>query len=70
MRAMHVIWGVCRETHDMNRLKRIRQQRDTELESRQKIWRWLVVGALGVLIVETFWAGRAARHIAKAEVLA
>src|SRR5205814_222662 len=24
-------------------LKRIRQQRDTELESRQKIWRWLVV---------------------------
>ncbi len=51
-------------------LKRIRQQRDTELESRQKIWRWLLVAALGILIFETFWAGRAARHIANAEVLA
>ena len=39
------------------RLDRIRQQRDTELESRQKIWRWLLVGALGVLVVETYWAG-------------
>jgi hypothetical protein len=52
------------------RLDRIRQQRDTELESRQKIWRWLVVGALGVLILETLWAGRAARIITKAEGLA
>jgi hypothetical protein len=51
-------------------LQRIRQQRDTELESRQKIWRWLLVAALGILVFETFWAGRAARHIAKAEVLA
>jgi len=51
-------------------LQRIRQQRDTELESHQKIWRWLLVGALGVLILETFWAGRAARQIAKAEILA
>jgi len=45
------------------RLDRIRQQRDTELESRQKIWRWLIVGALGALIVETWWAGRATRQI-------
>jgi Aerotolerance regulator N-terminal/von Willebrand factor type A domain len=52
------------------RLDRIRQQRDTELESRQKIWRWLVVAALGVLVLETFWAGRAARQIAKSEVMA
>jgi hypothetical protein len=52
------------------RLDRIRQQRDTELESRQKIWRWLLVGALGVLILETFWAGRAVRQIAKAELVA
>jgi hypothetical protein len=50
------------------RLDRIRQQRDTELESRQKIWRWLLVGALGVLVVETYWAGRASAKIAKAEV--
>jgi hypothetical protein len=45
------------------RLDRIRQERDTELESRQKIWRWLIVGALGVVIVETWWAGRATRQI-------
>jgi hypothetical protein len=45
------------------RLDRIRQQRDTELESRQKIWRWLIVGALGLLIAETWWAGRATRQI-------
>jgi hypothetical protein len=49
------------------RLDRERQERDTELESRQKLWRWLLVGALGVLVVETFWAGRAARQIAQAE---
>ena len=52
------------------RLDRIRQQRDTELESRQKIWRWLLVGALGVLVVETFWAGRASAKFAKAELQA
>jgi hypothetical protein len=44
-------------------LDRIRQQRDTELESRQKIWRWLIVGVLGVLIVETALAGRTARQV-------
>lgn len=51
-------------------LDRIRQQRDTELESRQKVWRWLLVGALAVLVLETFWAGRATRQIAKAESVA
>lgn len=44
------------------RLDRIRQQRDTELESHQKLWRWLLVGTLGLLIVETWWAGCAARQ--------
>ena len=39
------------------RLDRLRQQRDTELESRQKVWRWLVVAALAVLIGETLLAG-------------
>lgn len=47
------------------RLSRIRQQRDTELEGRQKIWRWLIVGTLGVLVLETWWAGRAARQVEK-----
>lgn len=45
------------------RTERIRQQRDTELESRQKVWRWLIVAAVGILIVETWWAGRAERKI-------
>ena len=29
------------------------------------MWRWLLVSALGVLILETFWAGRATRQIDK-----
>ncbi|MDB5336388.1 MAG: hypothetical protein JWN70_2007 [Planctomycetaceae bacterium] len=45
------------------RLERVRQHRDTELEGRQKIWRWLVVLALGTLILESFLAGRAAREL-------
>jgi hypothetical protein len=45
------------------RTERVRQQRDTELESRQKVWRWLIVAAVGLLIVETWWAGRAERKI-------
>jgi hypothetical protein len=45
------------------RLDQIRQQRDTELEGRQKIWRWMIVLALAILVVETWWAGRAQRRI-------
>ncbi|TXT35917.1 MAG: hypothetical protein FD138_1175, partial [Planctomycetota bacterium] len=47
---------------DLTRAQRIdreRQQRDTELENRQKVWRWLIVAALATLILETWWAGRA-----------
>jgi hypothetical protein len=49
------------------RLNQIRQQRDTELETRQKLWRWIIVGTLAVLVFETLWAGRVARQIAQAE---
>ncbi len=45
------------------RIERVRQQRDTELESRQKVWHWLIAAALGVLAFETWWAGRAERKI-------
>ena len=38
-----------------------RQMRDRELESTQKLWRWLIVVALGVLIVETWLAGYLSR---------
>ena len=41
---------------------RQRQQiQDSLLESRQKWWQWLIVGALGVLVAETWLAGRAAK---------
>ncbi|HEX7445975.1 MAG TPA: BatA domain-containing protein [Pirellulales bacterium] len=42
------------------RAEQVRQQRDTELESRQKVWRWLIAAALAVLIMETWLAGRRA----------
>jgi hypothetical protein len=31
-------------------------------ESRQKLWRWFLLAALGVLLLETVLAGRAARR--------
>lgn len=42
------------------RLGRIRQQRDVELESRQKVWRWLIVACLALVIAETWYSGRSA----------
>lgn len=35
-----------------------RQMRNAELEGRQKLWRWLILAAIGILIVETCLAGR------------
>ncbi|HUG68029.1 MAG TPA: BatA domain-containing protein [Pirellulaceae bacterium] len=40
---------------------RQRQLRDIELESRQQLWRWLIVVVLGVLGLETWLAGRGSR---------
>lgn len=42
-------------------LARQRNERDRELESHQKLWRWLMLTVLGVLAVETWLAGRRAR---------
>ena len=33
-----------------------------EAENRQKLWRWLIVGTLGILLIETLLAGRATRR--------
>jgi hypothetical protein len=50
---------------------RERQMRDVELESRQKLWQWMVVAAIAVLGLESTLAGRAAAklkgHAASAE---
>lgn len=40
----------------------LRQMRDVELESRQKLWRWLIAAALAILILETWLASRLARQ--------
>jgi hypothetical protein len=37
---------------------------NSELENRQKLWRWLIVAALGVLIAETWLAGYLSRPAA------
>jgi hypothetical protein len=47
----------------VERAERLRQQRDIELEGHQKGWRWLIVAALAVLILETWLTGRKARQI-------
>jgi hypothetical protein len=52
------------------RLEQLRQLRDQELESRQKLWRWLLVGALGLVILETWWAGRSEQALVPAETSA
>ena len=38
-----------------------RIQRNNELENRQKYWRWLLLGVLGLLALETALAGRLSR---------
>jgi len=44
---------------------------NAELEARQKLWRWLIVAALAVLLIETWLAGRITRRTAApAEVAA
>jgi hypothetical protein len=39
----------------------LQQLRDVELEGRQRLWQWLVVAAIAVLIAETWLAGRLSR---------
>jgi len=38
--------------------EQLRQMYSAELENRQKLWRWLILAAIGVLVVETWLAGR------------
>ncbi len=42
----------------------LQTQHNTELEARQKLWRWLIVAALAVLLVETWLAGWITRRSA------
>jgi hypothetical protein len=36
---------------------------NVDVENRQKLWRWFIVGTLLVLLVETWLAGRTARQL-------
>ena len=47
-----------------------RQLQIVELENRQKLWRWLIVGVLGLLVVETALAGHLAHRTAREQVVA
>ncbi len=48
----------------------LRQLQNAELEGRQKLWRALILAAIGVLIVETWLAGRLRRPASNPEALA
>jgi hypothetical protein len=43
-------------------VERQRQLRQAELESRQKLWRWVILGVLGLIAAETLVAGRLVRR--------
>ena len=48
----------------------LRQLQNAELEGRQKLWRALILAAIGVLILETWLAGRLKRAAPASEALA
>lgn len=55
--------GVEIGTHNTSK-EEIEQQRkllDIELENRQKLWKWLVLGAIGLIIAESWLAGKTDR---------
>ena len=55
--------GVEVGTHNTTQ-EEVEQQRvlrDFELENRQKLWKWLVVGAIALIIAESWLAGRTDR---------
>jgi hypothetical protein len=42
--------------------QRLERLQSVQLENRQKLWRWLIVAALVVLVMETWLAGRLTRR--------
>lgn len=63
-------WGVKLGTKPVSdeMVARQRQLQIAELENKQKLWQWLIVTVLGILLLETVVAGRLARRTAPAEV--
>ena len=52
--------GVRLASHNRQNVDRdqLRQMYNAELEGRQKLWRWLILAVIGILIFETWLAGR------------
>ena len=48
--------------------ERQRQARIFELENRQKLWRWLIIAVLAILLIETALAGRLAHRTLQPQV--
>lgn len=59
-----VLPGLTPDTAKVEANKRLLQ--NTELEGRQKIWRWLVAAALAVLLIETWLAAWTTRRLTEA----
>jgi hypothetical protein len=49
------------------RIAREIQQKDSETEAQQKNWRWLLAAAVGIFLLESWFAGRAGSKL-QAEV--
>ena len=43
--------------------EQLAQRQAAELEGQQKLWRWLIIVALGVLLLETLIAGKLSRTV-------
>jgi len=57
--------GVPLKFHEVELSRQLEQKRrlhDAELEGQQKLWRWLIVAALAVVLMETWLAGRLTRR--------
>lgn len=63
--------GVPLHAQGMRTLEQIDRERKTaaaiEVESRQKLWRWLILAALGFVLVETWFAARLSRPVVVAQ---
>jgi hypothetical protein len=65
--GVHLSAGPAKEALDREHL---RQLQNAELEGRQKLWRALILAAIGILILETWLAGRLTRPSPPLEALA
>jgi len=63
LKSLGVLTGI--QSRQSERLEQMQLLKDKELESRQKIWKWLIVASIVFLLIETWLSGRAARKQAR-----